>query len=74
MKKAGIAVGEKKTVFLIQGDDKIGAVAEVMGKLGKAGINVTTIDAVATGKGRFGAILWVKPADVAKTAKILRAS
>ena len=50
-----------KAVFLIQGEDRLGAVAEIITKLADAGINVTALDAVAAGEGRFGAILWVKP-------------
>lgn len=44
-----------------------------MRALAEAGVNVTAVDAVAAGAGRFGAILWVKPEDVKKTAKLLRA-
>lgn len=73
MKKAGVALGQKKTLFLVQGDDRVGAVAEILETLGSAGINVTAVDAAAAGKGRFGAILWVKPKDMAKAARILGA-
>lgn len=71
MKRAGFRVSGKKAVFLIQGSDRVGAIHRVMEKLGKADINVTAIDAVSDGKGHYGAILWVKPADVRKTAKVL---
>lgn len=74
MKKSGFPVSEKKTVFLIQGGDRMGAIHEVMEKLGNAGINATAVDAVTDGKGHFGAMLWVKPGDVRKTAKVLKAS
>ena len=74
MRKAGFRLSGKRTVFLIQGGDRVGAIHDVMGKLGKAGINATAIDAVTDGKGHYGAILWVKPGDVRKTAKVLKAS
>jgi hypothetical protein len=45
-----------------------------MSKLADAGINITAIDAVAAGGGRYGAILWVKPAEVRKAAKALGAT
>jgi hypothetical protein len=45
-----------------------------MGKLADAKINVTAIDAVSAGGGRYGAILWVKPKDVVKAAQALGAS
>jgi hypothetical protein len=36
-------------------------------------VNVTAVDAVTAGRGRFGMILWVKPRDVAKASRALRA-
>ncbi len=74
MKKAGVAVSKKKTGFLVQGRDKVGAIADILTKLADAGINVTALNAVTAGKGRFGAILWVKPESVAKASKTLGAS
>lgn len=71
MKQAKVALGERKTVFVIQGDDRVGALAEVAELLAKAGINITALDAVADGTGRYGALLWVKPVHVAKAAKVL---
>lgn len=73
-KKAGLKITPKKGGFLVQGEDRVGAVAEIMSKLGDARINVTAIDAVTAGEGRYAAILWVKPADVRKAAKALGAS
>jgi hypothetical protein len=73
-KRAKLKVKAKKGGFLVQGDDRPGAVAELMRKLAESKINVTAIDAVAAGNGRFGAILWVKPTDVNKAAKTLGAA
>ena len=70
---AKIKLSPRKTAFLIDGDDRVGAVAEIMEKLGAAKLNVTAIDAVCTGAGRYGAILWVKPRDVKKAAGVLGA-
>jgi hypothetical protein len=72
-KKAKMATRPQKFGFLVQGDDRKGAVAEVLKKLADKVINVTAIDAVSAGAGRYAAILWVKPADVAKAAKALGA-
>ncbi|HTN42565.1 MAG TPA: hypothetical protein VMN77_02075 [Nitrospiria bacterium] len=72
-KRAGLKLSAKKSAFLIQGEDRTGAVAEVMGNLADAKINVTAIDALSAGGGRYGAILWVKPKDVAKAAQALGA-
>jgi hypothetical protein len=65
--------GPKRT-FLIEGDDRLGACADVLGRLAAAKINVTAMDAVAGGGGRYAAILWVKPRDVKKATSVLGAS
>ncbi len=70
-KKAGLKLSSRKTGFLIQGADRPGELAEVLGKL--AGINVTAVDAVCAGAGRYGALLWVKPADLRRAARVLGA-
>jgi len=62
-----------KRAFLIAGEDRVGAVADVHDKLAEAKINVTACDAVAAGEGRYGALLWVKPQEVQKAAKVLGA-
>ena len=72
-KKIGLKLSAKKTGFLIQGEDRPGAIAALMGKLAAADINVTASDGVCAGEGRYGAILWVKPADLRKAAKALGA-
>jgi hypothetical protein len=70
-KKLGLSLSKKRTAFLVQGDDQPGAAAEFMEKLGAAKINVVSMQGISSGAGRFGAILWVKSADVKKTAKVL---
>ena len=66
-------VGPKRG-FLVQGDDRVGAVADLLERLGAAKINVTAIDAVAVTDGRYGAIFWVAAKDVKKAATLLAAS
>jgi hypothetical protein len=72
-KAAGIITRPQKFGFLIQGDDRKGAVAKMLKKLAVKKINVTAIDAVSAGKNRFAAILWVALKDVSKTARTLKA-
>ncbi|HEV8440687.1 MAG TPA: hypothetical protein VGT40_21575 [Methylomirabilota bacterium] len=62
-----------KRAFLISGEDRVGAVADLHKTLADANINVTAIDAVCAGAGRYGAILWVAPRDFARAAKLLGA-
>jgi len=72
-KKMGVTLSKRKTGFLVQGDDRVGALTRIATALAVAKINITAIDAVTAGKGRFGAIFWVKPTAVAKAARLLRA-
>ncbi len=71
-KKLKLKLSKKKSGFLLQGDDRVGAMTRTLNTLAAAKINVTAMDAVAGG-GKFAAIFWVKPKKVAKTAKLLRA-
>jgi hypothetical protein len=70
-KKAKLKLSRRKSGFLIEGDDRVGAVCENLAKLAVAKINVTAIDAVSGGMGRYGAILWVKAKDHKRAAKAL---
>lgn len=67
-KSAKLKVSKPKTAFLVEGDDRPGAVAALLSRLGHAGINVTATSAVRAGPGRYGAIFWVKARDVKKAA------
>jgi hypothetical protein len=69
VKVAKIKTRPQKFGFLIQGKDRKGAVAQLLKTLADKKINVTAIDAVSAGAGRYAAILWVKPKDVNKAAK-----
>jgi hypothetical protein len=74
-KKAGIEFEPRKSGFLIQGQgaERQCSLTGHLEKLAVAGINVSAIDAVTAGEGRFGAILWVAPEDVPKAAIALGA-
>jgi hypothetical protein len=70
-RKAGLTLGPKKTAFLVQGEDHPGAAAAISRKLSEAGINLTAMQTICAGSGRFGGLFWVKPPDVRKAAKAL---
>jgi len=72
-KKLGLKVSKRKTGFLYHGDDRVGAMTKILDKLAAAKVNVVAVDAVTSGKGRFGAIFWVKATAVAKASKVLGA-
>ena len=71
--QAGITLSEPKRAFLIQGDDRVGAVADATEKLAEADINLTAAAATGAGAGQYGMILWVAPADYERAAAALGA-
>jgi len=69
-KEAKLKVLGPKVCFLAEGDDRPGAGAELLSRLAEAKVNVTALQAISAGSGRYGAIFWVKPRDVKKVAKL----
>jgi hypothetical protein len=69
----GWRLSKPKKGFLIQGRDEVGAVHRHVHKLANERINVTAADAVSAGKGRYGMLLWVRPKDYRRAARVLRA-
>jgi hypothetical protein len=72
-KAAGWKVTGPKRALLVQGDDRIGAIADVVEKLAGAKMNITAVDAACAGAGRYAAIVWVDQRNVARAAKLLGA-
>jgi hypothetical protein len=73
-RSAGLKPSKKKSGFLIQGEDRPGAMAEVFGKLAQANVNMTSVQVFCAGSGRYGGMLWVKSPDLRKAAKALGAA
>jgi len=59
-----------KMCFLVDGDDRPGALADLTDRLSSAKINMTAVTGLTAGQGRCGAILWVEPRDMKKAAKV----
>ena len=72
-KEKGWHLSKPKKGFLIHGVDGVGAAFRHIKKLAEEKISITAADAVYAGEGRFGMILWVKPEDYARAAKVLKA-
>ena len=72
--KANLRVSKRKTVFLVRGSDRVGALTGVLGKLAAKKINLVALSAVTAGNGRYGMIFWVKPKDIGRASRVLRAS
>ncbi len=73
-RKAKWQLSPGKKVFLIQGEDRPGAAADLVSKLAEAKISVIASQAISAGAGRFGMILWVAPGEVRKAARVLGAA
>ena len=66
-------MSKRKTVFLVRGGDRVGALTGVLGKLASKKINLVALSAVTAGNGRYGMIFWVKPRDIGRTSRLLHA-
>jgi hypothetical protein len=73
VKAAGLTATPRKSGFLIQGDDRPGALAAYLEKLAVARVNVTRVDALAAGRGRWAAIIWVDAAQLRRAGRLLGA-
>jgi hypothetical protein len=71
--EAGFTLVGPKKALMIQGDERIGVLAEYHLQLANAGINVHAANGISDGRKRFGFILWVKREDYEKAAQILGA-
>ena len=72
-KKNAWRLSKVKKGFLVQGKDEVGTVHRHVRKLATQKVNVIAADAVCAGKGRYGMILWVKPTDYDRAARLLGA-
>ena len=71
-RKAGLQI-EKGMAFLVEGDDQPGAVADLLGALAAAGINVNAVKAMQSGEAKYRAGIFVAKEDLRKAAKVLGA-
>lgn len=68
---AGLELDGPHPALLVQGDDELGALASVHGKLQLAGVNVYAASGIADGHGSFGYIVYVRPEDFDRAASVL---
>ncbi len=69
--KTGLVLSDPQHAFLIQGDDKVGALIGIHEKLFNAHINVYASSGVSDGKGGYGYIVYVKAQDFEDAAQAL---
>jgi len=71
---AGIALIGPKRAFLVQGEDRVGALHDCHLKLANAGVNVHAANGTVAGGGRYGYIVWVNPEDFDRATDALMGS
>jgi len=62
-KKIGIKLDGPHHALLVQGDDKLGALAEIHEKLYQANVNVYASNGVTDGRGNYGYLVYTRPQD-----------
>jgi len=69
--RTGLVLTGPQRAFLIQGDDRLGAIAEIHRKLFDAHINVYASSGVTDGRGGYGYVLYVRPEAFQTAADVL---
>ena len=67
----GVVLTGPHGAFLIQGDDRMGALVELHRQLTDANVNVYASDGVSGGQGRYGYVLYVRPEEYEAAATVL---
>lgn len=70
-RKRGWKLSGPQHAFLIQGDDRLGALADIHRRLLDAHVNIYASSGVTDGEGRYGYIIYVKDADNPAAKKAL---
>ncbi len=73
-KGAKLKLSKKQIAFHVDGEDRPGAIADLLAKLAAAKINVGAVQAVCSGSGRYGAVIFLPQAALGKAAKALGAA
>ena len=69
--RAGMKVEGPHPAFLVQGDDELGALAEIHQVLYRANVNVYASSGVTDGRGTFGYLIYVRPDEYDRAAGAL---
>lgn len=69
--QAGWSLTGPQHAILVQGDDRLGALAEIHKKLNDAGVRIYASTGVTDGQGRYGYVIYTKEGDHAAAEKAL---
>lgn len=69
--RSGLTLTGPNRAFLVQGDDRLGAIAEIHRKLCHAGVDVFASTGITDGSGHFGYLLYVAEHDFKKASSAL---
>lgn len=70
-RKAGMHLYGPQPALLVQGDDKLGALAEIHQSLFAAKVNVYASSGVTNGQGGFGYVVYVRPEQFEQACRAL---
>ena len=66
--QARLALDGPHHALLVQGDDELGALADVHDRIAQAGVHVYASNGVTDGRGSYGYVLYVRPEEYARAA------
>lgn len=72
-KKANFALDGPHRALLVQGEDRLGALAEIHATLSEEKVDVYASTAVTDGRGAYGYLIYVRPEEYERAAKSLEA-
>lgn len=70
-RKAALVLDGPHPALLVQGDDELGALANIHATISEADVNVYASSGVADGRGSFGYVIYVRPEDYERAATAL---
>jgi hypothetical protein len=73
-KQLGWAVTGPQHALLVQGDDRLGALADILRMLMQAGVEIYASSGVTDGHGRFGYVIYFQESDHENAKRALQAA
>ena len=71
-KKSGLKLDGPQPALLVQGDDELGALADVHMKLYEESVSIFASSGVSDGKGSYGYLIYVRPEDYERAVAALK--